>query len=84
MAQMSISLPDKLKKWAEARVSEGSYPSTSDHVRDLMRRDRARADEIAWLQAELDKGWASPTLDQDAFEVIDELLGAVRPASEAA
>ena len=36
MAQMNISLPDGLKKWAEMRVAEGRYSSTSDLVRDLL------------------------------------------------
>lgn len=59
MAQMNISLPDALKAWAEQRVAEGRYSSTSDYVRDLMRRDQDAANEAAWLQAEIDKGRAS-------------------------
>lgn len=59
MAQMNISVPDGLKQWAEQRVAEGVYASTSDYLRDLMRRDRDAAAEIAWLQEELDKGIAS-------------------------
>ena len=38
MAQMNISVPEGLKKWAEQRVAEGRYASTSDYMRDLMRR----------------------------------------------
>jgi antitoxin ParD1/3/4 len=38
MAQMNISIPEALKSWAEARVAEGRYSSTSDYVRDLVRR----------------------------------------------
>jgi len=59
MAQMNISLPDALKAWAEQRVAEGRYSSTSDYVRDLMRRDQDEAEKLAWLQAEIDKGLAS-------------------------
>ena len=40
MAQMNVSLPDQLKGWAEQRVAEGRYSSTSDYVRDLVRRDQ--------------------------------------------
>jgi antitoxin ParD1/3/4 len=40
MAQMNISIPDKLKGWAESRVAEGRYSSTSDYIRDLVRRRR--------------------------------------------
>lgn len=59
MAQMNISVPDGLKQWAEHRVAEGSYASTSDYLRDLMRRDRDAAAELARLQAALDQGRAS-------------------------
>jgi len=40
MAQMNVSVPDALKAWAEVRVAEGRYSSTSDYIRDLMRRDQ--------------------------------------------
>lgn len=63
MAQMNISIPDTLKGWAESRVAEGRYSSTSDYVRDLIRRDEeretARAHEIARLRAAWDEGLAS-------------------------
>jgi antitoxin ParD1/3/4 len=31
-----------MKDWIEARIKEGEYASTSDYVRDLVRRDRER------------------------------------------
>jgi len=62
MAQMNISVPDGLKAWAEARVAEGRYSSTSDYIRDLMRRDQEYAEKLAVLQAEIDKGFASPDI----------------------
>lgn len=42
MATMTISLPEPMKDWIEARIKEGEYASTSDYVRDLVRRDRER------------------------------------------
>ena len=42
MATMTISLPDPMKDWIETRIKEGEYASTSDYVRDLVRRDRER------------------------------------------
>jgi len=66
MAQMNISIPETLKRWAEARVAEGRYSSTSDYMRDLVRRDQEteerKAQEIerlrlAWHQG-LDSGAA--------------------------
>jgi len=71
---MNVSIPEKLKSWAEARVADGDYASTSDYVRDLIRRDRETAEHRSWLKAEIEKGLASQTLDRDAFAVIDELI----------
>ncbi len=77
MAQMNISVPDKLKAWAEARVAEGRYSSTSDYVRDLMRRDQDRAEAQARLQSVIDEGLASGISELS----IDEVIAAARPKS---
>lgn len=39
MAQMNISLPEKLREWVETRVAQGRFSSASDYVRHLIRRD---------------------------------------------
>jgi antitoxin ParD1/3/4 len=45
MATMTISLPDPMKEWVETRIREGEYASSSDYVRDLIRRDRERCNQ---------------------------------------
>src|SRR3546814_16328802 len=70
MAQMNVSLPEGLKAWAEARVAEGRYSSTSDYVRDLMRRDMEAAEARRRLEAAIDEGLASPVVDTP----IDDIL----------
>lgn len=70
MAQMNVSVPEALKAWAEARVAEGRYSSTSDYVRDLMRRDQARAEKIAALQAAIDEGRASGVSDRSISDIL--------------
>lgn len=69
MAQLNISVPDGLKQWAETRVAEGRYSSTSDYIRDLVRQDQDRAAELAWLQGEIDKGLASPVDPRSLSEI---------------
>ena len=44
MATMTVSLPDPMKDWIEEQVKRGDYASTSDYVRDAVRRDRDRRD----------------------------------------
>lgn len=70
MAQMNISLPDGLKAWAEARVAEGRYSTTSDYVRDLMRRDQEVAEARIRLQAAIDVGRASPPSNRTIEDII--------------
>lgn len=87
MAQMNISIPEALKSWAEARVAEGRYSSTSDYVRDLIRRDRDYAEKLKALQAAIDVGRASGVSERDPFEYLEELRAGLRaqtPSADAA
>jgi antitoxin ParD1/3/4 len=72
MAQMNISLPKGLKEWAESRVTQGLYSSTSDFVRDLMRRDMEHEERVTWLRAEIRAGLDSPIVDDTLDDIIEE------------
>ncbi len=74
MAQMNISLPSGLKAWADQRVAEGRYSSTSDLVRDLIRSRQDEEAKLAWLQAEIDKGRASGVDPRPASEVLRDIM----------
>ena len=39
---MNVSLPEELRAFVDAQVSDGDYGSTSEYVRELIRRDRER------------------------------------------
>ena len=73
MAQMNISIPDKLKAWVESRVADGSYASSSDYLRDLVRQDQRERKRLEWLRAEVQAGFDSGISDKDPFEQIEEL-----------
>lgn len=74
MAQMNVSIPQALKGWAESRVAEGRYSSTSDYIRDLVRRDQEAEEAKRRLQAALDEGFSSPESANDVGALFDELL----------
>ena len=59
MAQMNVSLPNPMKDWCEAQVRQGRYSTTSDYVRDLIRRDQDTQSGVRALQAAIDEGLAS-------------------------
>lgn len=39
---MNVSLPDELKSYVDEQVDDGGYGSTSEYVRELIRRDKDR------------------------------------------
>lgn len=47
MASMNISLPDPMRDWIQHRIDGGQYASVSDYVRDLIRKDQDRMQEIS-------------------------------------
>lgn len=71
MGSMNISLPDPMKSWVEDQTRSGRYANSTDYVRDLIRRDRARLEAITEIQAAVDAGLASGParpLDRAAFK----------------
>ncbi|PAT37894.1 type II toxin-antitoxin system ParD family antitoxin [Vandammella animalimorsus] len=42
MSTMNISLPESLKSFVDEQVSQRSYGTSSEYVRELIRRDRDR------------------------------------------
>ena len=56
MGTMNISLPDSLKDFVDQQVNERGYGTSSEYVRELIRRDKDRLN----LRDLLLKGAASP------------------------
>ena len=42
MTTMNVSLPEELKEFVDAQAERGGYGSTSEFVRDLIRREQDR------------------------------------------
>ncbi len=72
MAQMNISIPDKLKAWVESRVADGSYASSSDYLRDLVRQDQRERNRLDWLRAEIQAGRDSGVSDRSLQDIVAE------------
>ena len=56
MATMNISVPDPMKNWVQTQINDGKYASSSDYVRDLIRKDQHEKDKLAALQAAITLG----------------------------
>jgi antitoxin ParD1/3/4 len=73
MATMTVSLPDPMKDWIETQISQGDYASTSDYVRDLVRRDRARREQELTLD-ELRRKLAASRESGESSRSVDDIF----------
>ncbi|MBA3487285.1 MAG: type II toxin-antitoxin system ParD family antitoxin [Lysobacter sp.] len=60
MATMNISLPDELKQFIDAQVAEHNYGSSSEYLRELIRKQRDVARLRAAMLEGLNSGPATP------------------------
>lgn len=76
MSTMNISLPAALKQFIDDEVRDGSFSSTSDYVRDLVRqRQRAKAEEhLRELIAEGLASGSAGAVTPDTFEGLRQEL----------
>ena len=56
---MNVPLPDQRKSYAGEQAKDGRFANVNDDVRDLIRRDQARQEALAEVQALIDEGLAS-------------------------
>ena len=60
MGTMNISLPDTLKSFVDEQVSERGYGTSSEYVRELIRRDQQRQELRGLLLAGAQSKAAEP------------------------
>lgn len=65
MATMNVSLPDDLKAYVDDTVGTGAYQSSSEYVRELIRRDKDARRFRALILAGIESGQAG--FADDAF-----------------
>ena len=74
MATMNISLPDSMKSFIDVQVGEHGYGTSSEYVRDLIRREQDRQK----LRALLLEGLASPSAGPADAAYFAELRASIR------
>ena len=67
MSTMNISLPDALKSFVDEQVSERGYGTSSEYVRELIRKDQDRLQLRGLLLAGVATAPAAP-VDAAYFE----------------
>ena len=76
MSTMNISLPETLKSFVDDQVSACGYSTSSEYVRELIRKDQDRQR----LRGLLLEGAASPPAVTADANYFDRLRGRVRDA----
>jgi len=71
MSTMNISLPDTLKSFVDEQVNQGSYGTSSEYVRELIRKDQDRLQLRGLLLAGVASSPAAPA-DPTYFEGLRE------------
>ena len=74
MSTMNISLPDSLKSFVDEQVGERNYGTSSEYIRELIRKDQDRQH----LRKLLLQGGASPqtgVADNSYFESLRARVG---------
>jgi antitoxin ParD1/3/4 len=78
---MHISLPRPLKNWVERQVSSKGYSTTSEYLRDVLRREQeqeARTAMDALLTEGLNSGDSTPMTREDWDDIRREGLKRAR------
>lgn len=78
MATMNISLPDELKQFIDRQVAEGGYTSSSEYLRELIRRQR----DINTLRAQLLDGFNAASEQVTDDTVLAEMRAVAEDRSE--
>ena len=80
MSTMNISLPDSLKSFVDEQVSQRAYGTSSEYVRELIRKEQDRQQLRGLL---LDGAASAPAAPADA-SYFEGLRGGVRKAAKPA
>ena len=77
MSTMNISLPDTLKTYVDEQVSQRGYGTSSEYVRELIRKDQERQHLRGLLLEGAASAPAGPA-DQSYFEGLRRRIGGYR------
>jgi antitoxin ParD1/3/4 len=66
MATMNVSVPDTLKSFVETQVETEGYGTSSEYIRQLIRKDRQRAHLRALIMVGVESETVAAVVD-DAF-----------------
>lgn len=75
MSTMNISLPEELKVFVDQHLQAQGYGTSSEYIRELIRRDRDRVQFREELMQGVRSGAAAP-MDKAYFATLRKQIGA--------
>jgi len=72
MPRQSISLTEPNDEWLKSQVDNKEYSSKSELVNDLIRNERKKAEQLAWLRNKLDEAEKSGITLKNMDEILEE------------
>lgn len=73
---MNISLPEPLKSFVDSQVSAGDYTSSSEYVRELLRKEQDRIQLRGLLLEGLESELVDGPMDASYFDKIRKRIAA--------
>jgi len=74
MAKQSVNFTSPNNEWLNAKVASEEYPSKTDIVNDLIRREREREDKFQTLKAAIEEGLASGISEKTVEDIRNDVL----------
>ena len=82
MSTMNISLPESLKAFVDEQVSQRGYGTSSEYVRELIRRDKDRLQLRNMLLAGASSAPTAPVSETYFEDLRERVRGAAQVASK--
>jgi antitoxin ParD1/3/4 len=74
MVKKSITITDQQNEWIQSQLSVGNYASDSELLRDLIRKEQDRSDELSALRQALLMGEKSGLSKRKPADIMAEVF----------
>ncbi len=82
MVKKSITVTDQQDAWIKSQIASGHYGNDSEVMRDLIRREQARGNEIEAIRAALIEGEESGMSDRTPKQIRQAVIDRKRDRGE--
>lgn len=74
MVKKSITVTDQQNEWIQSQLSKGNYASDSELLRDLIRKEQDKQNQITEIRMALDAAEGSGISTRSTREIMNDVL----------